>query len=269
MPPKPGITYDELKEMCTRKIPAKVPKEPGPFPGAAVNGGAYLGAPGKEVFAWLPFLSDKQMDEIAEIMTERWPVFTGAHVGNAACIRYIYGQFEKQGALKSKEIFRKMRNDFPDWELPRKFIKIMEEKFKEKNKHYGLCILYEMEGHRLGDEAWTQRNKEKGREMEKTYLASVKHAHKCNSYKQMFTPYFWVSRYFSKLGDYEKSVYYAKKTIEEAEKHCPDKRESYVQKLRDCIDHVRSVEGRKWKNWKKYCKRHITNPCVIKAWQKY
>ena len=89
-------------------------------------------------------------------------------------IRCIYGQFEKQGTLKSQKEFKKMEKKKPDWTLPRKFIRLLYKEFEKIENYYGLSVLCEMEGHRLGDEALICRSKNKLKKMEKTYTYAEK-----------------------------------------------------------------------------------------------
>lgn len=245
-----NINFDQLIELCSKpKIQVKPAKVPGPMEGA-FNGGCYLGTPGKDIYLFLPKLTAEQFEKLVDVHSKQYPKKPpGNHVGVAACVRYIYGQFEKQGTLRSPRDMKRMRKEGVDWKLPRRFIEALRKKFKERKHYYGLCILAEMEGHRLGDEALLQKSRSKLNEMEKTYLDSVKYAHKCKSFKQMFTPYYWSAKYFMVFEDEEKALHYSKTTILEAEKHCPDARASYVDKLLDCANYLKK-KG-KWHKWRR------------------
>jgi len=113
-----------------------------------INRGEYIGSPGKNIFFMLDHMTDDEMDDVADRLSNQWSKTPpGNHVGYAACIRYIYGQFEKQGIMRSKNDFNRMKEDKPDWVLPRKFLKYLENQFEKKDNYYGLSILCEMEGH--------------------------------------------------------------------------------------------------------------------------
>ena len=268
----PEDKWKQLMWLCEQKIWIKPPEEDGPVPWA-VKGGHYLGAPGKEIFYSLPALSDEQWDALAEKHARQWPSplagepykTPGNHVGYAACIRYIYGQFEKQGVLRSKQDKQRMTNSGVNWDLPRKFMDTLKEKWLENDCHYGLCIAYEMEGHRLGDEVVINKDLSKLQEMEKCYLKSVEYASMCNSYKQMFTPYYWASRYFMEAKDMRRACNYSEKAIVEAEKHCPDARGSYVAKIVVCANYLKKNNPKKWKRIQSM---DIQNRCVKKMMSK-
>ncbi len=258
------LSFNELVKLCSCKILSKVPKQPGNIKGA-FNGGDYLGRPGKDVFFALPFLSDEQMTIIADVLSNQFPhISPNNHVGYAACIRYIYGQFEKQGVLRSEEDFKRMRKEGIEWDLPRKFMSFLKKNFEEKQNYYALCIYYEMEAHRLGDEGVLQKDKIKIEEMEKTYLRSVEYAYKCNSLKQKFTPYFWAFKYFEKLENHEKALFYVVKTLEQMEKFCPSPKQGYLVKAEDCARYLKKFHNDKWKELYKFYKNHSKNDCILR-----
>ena len=216
----------------------------------AFNGGTYLGSPGKDIFFFLPKLNDKQFKKLIKVHSRQYPrTPPGNHVGVAACIRYIYGQFEKQGTLRSSKDMKRMKEAGINWGNPRKFIFALRKRFADENHYYGMCITAEMEAHRLGDEALLFGSAKKVREMEHMYLESARYAHKCDSFKQMFTPYYWSAKYFMKFRNQEKALHYSKITLLEAEKHCPDARGSYVDKLLDCANYVK--EHGNWSKWRR------------------
>ena len=63
----------------------------------AEYGGVYIGSPGRDIYFMLPFLSECQMKEVAEKLSEKFPLKPPkVNVQYSACIRFIYGQFEKQ-----------------------------------------------------------------------------------------------------------------------------------------------------------------------------
>jgi len=233
----------------------------------AEYGGIYTGSPGRDIFFMLPYFTDIQMKEVAFKLAEKYPYVPPAnHVQHAMCIRFIYGQFAKQGILRSEKDFNRMKEEKIDWSLSRKFLKLLHEEFDNMKKYYGLSILYEMEGHRLGDEALINKDISKLDEMEKTYNKSVEYASKCKSYKQLFTPYFWASKYFMKFKDKKRAIKYSKLTIINANKYCPDSRKSYVEKLATCLQYLKDKDENWNKFYKKY-KKNIKNKCVKRAFK--
>lgn len=263
-----NLSFEQLKELCSKKILAKVPKVPGPMKGA-FNGGDYLGRPGKDIFFSLPKLNEEQFNEIVEILSHRFPHDPpNNHVGYAGCIRYIYGQFEKQGILRSEDDLKRMQGEDIDWSLPRKFMLALKNKFEEQNNYYGLCIYYEMEAHRLGDEAFLNNDEIKRAEMEIRYMESVDNAYKCGSLKQMFTPYFWCFKYYARLGDHDKALYHVLLTLQQMEKHCPSSKQGYLVKAQDCAKYLKKHHPVKWKEILSYYKKNAKNECIRKLVKK-
>ena len=186
----------------------------------AMYKGIYVGSPGKDIYLMLPFLDKEQMKEVAIKLSQHFPKFNyGKNANIAACVRFIYGQFEKQGVLKSNEDFKRMKKEKPDWSLPRKFFKLLYKELEKNDNFYGLTMLCEMEGHRLGDEAVINKDKKKIKEMENSYSRCIKYAYKCKSYKHMFSVYYWMGEYFKEIDDTDKAVKYFKLSIVNANKY--------------------------------------------------
>ena len=262
------LDFDKLLGLCEGHIPVVVGQKKVNVKGA-FKGGDYLGSPGKDIFFALPCLAEEEMLRLAKKHCKQYPQDPpGNHVGIAACIRYIYGQFEKQGVLRSKSDRNRMSKEELDWSLPRKFINIMREVFDERDHYYGLSITAEMEGHRLGDEAVLNKDADKLKEMEDMYVESALMAHKCGSYKQMFTSYYWAARYFILMDVTDKAVHYSKVTIKEAEKHCPDARGSYVEKLLNCAKYLRKHDKKSWNKWRNKVSAKANNTAVKKMFRK-
>ena len=258
-----GLLSKEVKGTQIRGIKVKRKIE------GAIYGGFYIGSPGKDIFLMLEYLSKEQMGDVAHKLYEQFPVVPpGNHVNIAACIRFVYGQFDKNGILRSDKDFKRMKKEKPDWELPRKFLKLLYKEFENNNSNYGLSMLCEMEGHRLGDEAVINKDKEKLKEMKKVYDKSVSFAYKCKSYKQMFTPYYWAAMYFIKFGDIVNSIKYSKLMVKQAEKYCPDSRGSYIDKVVRCLRCIKGGDKKEWKEFYKGYKKKIKNRCVKTAFKR-
>jgi len=262
------ITHDNLIKLIKLGVLSKVPEQPGEIEGA-LNGGNYLGRPGKDIFFAFSDMNQTEMKQVAEELAKVFPKEApGGHVGFAACIRYIYGQFEKQGTLRSDEDFDRMKKEGVNWDIPRTFLTLLWTEFEKNENYYGLTILSEMAAHRFGDEWLLTGDLKKRLDMEESYLKSYEYAKKCNSYKQMFTPFYWAAQYFIKAGITKTALEYCFKTIQQAEKHCPDSRKSYVEKLTDCISYIKNNDRDNWDAYKREW-RKPKNVCVKKAFSKY
>jgi len=258
-----GLISKEVKGTQLRGVEIKQKIE------GAVYGGVYIGSPGKDIFLMLKYLNKVQMEEVAYKLCEQFPITPpGNHVNVAACIRFIYGQFDKNGILRSNEDFERMKKEKQNWDLSRKFLGLLYKEFEKNNNYYGLSILCEMEGHRLGDESVLNNDKGKLKDMESKYRESVLFAYKCKSYKQMFTPYFWASLYFLKFGDTDNVVKYSKLTVKQAEKYCPDSRGSYIDKVEKCLKNIKKANKKEWKSFCNKYKKIIKNTCVKKAFKR-
>ena len=234
----------------------------------AIYEGIYIGSPGRDIYYMLPFLNETQMEEVVDKVADKFPkIPPDNHVNIGMFVRFLYGQFEKNGTLRSDKDLERMQNEIIDWDSSRKFIKLLFNKMVSSDNFYGMCILYEMEAHRLGDEAILNSDSEKFVKMEEMYNKSVEFAHKCESYKQMFTPYYWCFEYFKKGKNKNKALEYSYLTMKNAEKYCPDARPGYISKLLSCIKYIKKYDK---KNWKNFCKiyKNSKNKCVKNTFKK-
>ena len=231
----------------------------------AMHLGVYIGSPGKDIYMMLPYLNDDQMTEVAIKLSNQFPKKIPRNYGNiAACIRFIYGQFEKQGALRSKKDFKRMKNEKPEWSLSRFFLKLLYKELEKNNNYYGLSMLCEMEAHRLGDEAMLNSSSKKIEEMEKMYLKTIKYAKKCNSYKHLFSMHYWASEYFREFGDIDKSVKYCKLSIKNATKYYRkyfNNGEGYYSKrFRKSYQYIRdNISEEEWHGFEKKYRSRVKN----------
>ena len=213
----------------------------------------------------LPHLSEEQMREVSVLLSEKFPKKIPRNYGNvAACVRFIYGQFEKQGILRSKKDFKRMKEEKPDWSLPRKFLKMLYKELEKKNNYYGLTMLCEMEAHRLGDEAMLNNSENKLEEMEIMYLRTIEHAFKCKSYKHLFSMHYWASEYFFKFGKTEKSVKYCILSIKNAtkyyRKYFANGEGYYSKRFRKSYQYIRDNVGNdEWKKFEKKYRNKVKN----------
>ncbi len=275
---QPHITYKELLEISSwgvfamnykktsicdekyKKIKAEAVKN---IIHGAYCRGLYSGSPGRDIYLMFPYLTEEQTEELADMVVSKFPTSDpGNHVNVSVFVRYLYGQNEKNGIFHSKAYFKERQNQDVDLSLPRKFVRLLFDRFDESGNFYGLSVLYEMSAHRLGDEAVLHQDLNKLGEMEESYRKSVKYALKCNSYKQMFTPYYWAFEYFRKFGDREKALSYAYQMIEKASKYCPDRRDGYRRKVGQCLKYIKQSDKNKWISYRKKCQNPANSKCV-------
>lgn len=239
----------------------------------AFRGGEYIGAPGKEIFFSLKNININQMKIVAAQLSQFFPKHKTPtnHVKWAACLRYIYGCFEKQGCLRSKEDQDRMTKEQPDWDLPEQFIDILKDIFEKDKNYYGLTILHEIRAHRLGDRCLIFNKLELLNEMIKEYTLSTNFASKINCVKHLFANWYWAGSYYAKCGQINKAIEFHKKNIEAMCKYCPDSREGYQTKAADSLKFLKNnLDHSDWIVWFKNSKSSIVNPDVKKwaLWRK-
>ncbi len=268
---KRHITYKQLLEIVSwgifsmkmkrNSVSDKRLKKCVPIKGAIYNG-IYVGSPGKDIYFMLPYMDKGQMREVAVLLSKSFPSIPPKSYGNiSACIRFIYGQFEKQGVLKSEKDFKRMEEEKLDWTLPREFMWFLFEEFRENKNYYGLSMLHEMEGHRLGDEALIYKDKKKLKEMEQNYFLCIEFAKKCKGYKHLFSIYYWEAGYFKKFGNINKAISYFKLSILNAEKYYykyfPNGDQYYSKRLLNAFQFVKENDSKNWKKFNNKCKKNI------------
>lgn len=258
---KPHITYEQLKKIVSWGIFNRPIKGNGCDTSdidhlkieGAVYGGIYVGSPGKDIYLMLPYMSDERMKKIVVILSDNFNKKIPISYGNvAACIRFIYGQFEKQGILKSDKDFDRMKKEKIDWTLSRKFLNFLKKELEIRHNYYGLSMIYEMEGHRLGDEAVINNDNKKLNKMERIYNKSVDFAYKCKNYKHRFSVFYWAGEYFSKFGDVENAIKYFKFAVINAgkyyHKYFPNGEQYYSVRLKKSLKYIKKNNKEAWKD---------------------
>jgi hypothetical protein len=244
-----GVFTKEMKGTCIKDSELVGIMELRPKMKGAYYRGVYVGSPGADIFYFLPYLSEDQMRVVARMLAELFPkIPLYHHVQTSACIRQIYGLFIKEGILLSDERMRQMANSNLDWSLPRKFLGILCEEFKKIKNYYGLCIVYEMDGHRYGDEAVLEKSKDRLELMRQSYKMSVKYAFECNCKKQVFTPYYWGAKYYDKYGDKKRAVEWYSLMIENFNEKGAKRKGVYTAKLMDAVNRIRKLDMEKFLN---------------------
>jgi hypothetical protein len=232
----------------------------------AFRNGRYLGAPGKDVYFALPYMKDADVIHVIRAMVEAFPFRPPSnHVGYAACVRYIYGCFDKQGCLLSNQHKNMMIEENEDWSLPNRFVDKFADECRIDNKNYGLVIYYEMKAHRIGDRiVITNDYSDKLEAMLDCYNKSQKLATKIKCWKHTFTPFYWAACYLENI-DKKMAIKYHKKAVIYAEKFCPDARPGYREKMKHSLRYLKKhlSGGRRasFKRWLFSC----SNRCIIKT----
>lgn len=244
-----GVFTKEMKGSCIKDSELVDVMELRTKMKGAYHRGVYVGSPGADIFYFLPYLSEDQMREVAKMLGDLFPkVPLHQHVQTSACIRQIYGLFIKEGILLSDKRMKQMANSDLEWSLPRKFLGILCKEFKKIKNYYGLCIVYEMDGHRYGDEAVLKKSKDKLELMRQSYEMSVKYAFKCNCKKQIFTPYYWGAKYYDKYGDKKRAVEWYSLMIENFNEKGAKRRGVYLVKLTDAVNRIRKLDIEKFRS---------------------
>ena len=260
------ISFIQLKMMLERGVVGVVKDNARPVFDFGFRRGLYLGAPGKDIFFTLPYLNDEEKEETAKIFASLYPKKPPSnHVKWAACIRYVYGCFEKQGCLRSKTDKKRMIKENSDWSLSIDFMNRVAKFFESNDNKYGLVIHYEMLAHRYGDRAIIEKNADLLVTMMDFYQKSSRIAMDIKCWKQTFTPFYWAAGYYVSLGEKEKAVKCHLKCIHRMEKYCPDAREGYREKAKVALKYIRKhSEKEEWLKFRRKYKKY-KNKCLRKV----
>lgn len=232
----------------------------------AFRKGNYLGCPGKDIYFALMFMDmdSEEMRDLAEATAAMYPATAPTnHVHTAACIRYIYGCFDKQGCLLSKKHQKMMAKEDADWSIPNRFMALLKREFKKQDNKYGLIILHEMRAHRFGDKACLKNDQRYLRLMMGHYLRSQKLAEEIKCWKQTFTPFYWAASYLERF-DTKRAMRYHQKNLLMMEKYCPDARPGYSNKaIHSFLYLKKNMEKKVWKKFSQKAKK-FRNKCLHK-----
>ena len=257
------MVFEQIVEMLNAGIMSVVNKTPRfPF---GFRGGNYLGCPGKDIYFILSDLSDEQFCCVAKKLASLYPQKPpNNHVKWAACIRYVYGCFEKQGCLRSKRDKERMVEENLDWTLPVQFMDEVSKYFKRFDNKYGLVLHYEMLAHRWGDRAIIEKNKFHLETMLGLYHKSQAMGRGIKSWKHTFTPFFWAAGYLASMKD-SKAVNYYKLNLKMMSKYCPDAREGYREKAKTSLQYIKAHSNTD--EWNEFYVKHKKrkNKCLRKV----
>jgi hypothetical protein len=260
--------FDRLISLVKMGIKDTVNKTDKPIIGA-FREGLYLGAPGKDIYLALPLLDETQLKLLAKELSDCYPMKSPkGHVGYAACIRYIYGCFDKQGCLLSQSKLKMMIAEKEDWSLPDIFTGMLNDFFIKKNCYYGQIIYNEMKGHRTGDIILIEKNYKLQNVMLNHYNTAQVLACKAKSWKHTFTPFYWAASYLEKYN-IDLAIEYHVKNIKMMEKFCPDARPGYREKAIHSLSFLRKkMLPKEWASMSKWLKK-CKNKCIKKIKMKF
>lgn len=258
------LSFEQIMSMLDAGIIGEKFRHP-PFEFGFRNG-HYLGAPGKDIYWCLYEFTDEEMVKCANKLASLYPTKPpGNHVKWAACIRYIYGCFEKQGCLRSRADKNRMIEENPNWSKPTEFMDKVRKCFEKSGNNYGLILHYEMLGHRIGDRIIIDNDLSRTPEMILTYRKSQSLSKKVKSWKHTFTPFYWCAKYLFETGQKELAKTYYQKCLRNMEKYCPDARQGYREKATTAIRNYKACASREeysdLKKWLASCK----NRCLVKV----
>ena len=230
----------------------------------------YLGNPGKDLFFWIETVPPaEQIDKIAQVLADKFPR-TPPHnpIQYGACVRYIYGMFEKQGVLRSKADKKRMIKEQQSWDSSEPFITSLYNCLEYIKSYFGLALLCEQIAHRLGDKSIMKNDLAFLVPMEQYYEKAYKYALKCMSKKHLMTTYHWASMYFIEAKQTDKAITYCRKAVKAANAYCPDARQSLRDKIVDNIKYLKSNDP-DYKAFIKYWSKNAKNKAVIAVVKKF
>jgi len=134
---KSHISFESLLSVIRLGPGRSQKKREGPIKGA-INGGYYYGAPGKDIFLWMPFMTDDQMEIVSEELYQIWPKkITKRHEIPGLIMRYLYGHGPKNGIFywKHNHVRKNLLENPRDYSLPRKFSNILKQVFEQHGFH--------------------------------------------------------------------------------------------------------------------------------------
>lgn len=174
------------RDIVTRKIQL-------PVLDYAFDGGNYLGCPGKEIYHFLISARNDDIREITQAVSLKFPSLPPSRaVHLSSFLRYVYGCFEKQGALKHKEQFV---DNIPNWNKVEIFMDDLLDFFSKQRNQYGAMICYEMMAHRAGDLAVLNSDSTSLKKMLDLYNKSANLAVVVGARKNAYSTYYWALRY--------------------------------------------------------------------------
>lgn len=255
-----SLKYEQIIELVSKGI------GPTKYDGA-LKGASYLGNPGKDIYFWLQTdPSEEETKDVAKLLSKSFPKKPPHNpIEYGACVRYIYGMFEKQGVLRSKDDKKRMIEDQQSWNESEIFITFLNEELSKNKNYFGLALLSEQIAHRLGDKAVMKNDDSFLIEMENQYRLAFKYASSCNSKKHLMTTYYWAGRYFAEMSKKDKAIQFYRKAVKAADQHCPDARRSLRDKIVDELRYLKKHDpdfSSFYSYWKKNAKHKAVKAAI-------
>ena len=253
-----SLSYTKMLELVKKGIGESK------YTGAFKNAN-YLGNPGKDIYFWLEtelMPNEPQIYTISKNLSRHFPKKPPHNpIQYGACVRYIYGCFEKQGILRSGNDKKRMIESKQSWERSVKFIEHLYNHFMEQQNFFGLSLLSEQMAHRYGDRYFIDNDEINLKLMEDYYMRAYNFALKCVSKKHLMTIFYWEGRYWAEIGNKEKAIYYYRKAVESANSYCPDARNSLKDKIMDEFKYLAKHDPN-YKEFRAYWKKKAINKAV-------
>jgi len=225
--------------------------------------GDYLGCPGKDIYFWIKEDGDvNKMNHAAYLLSKNFPQKPPHNpIEYGACVRYIYGCFEKQGILRSPKDKKRMISSKQEWKKSSVFISFLFKHLENDKNYFGLALLSEQMAHRFGDRYVIDEDDRNLLLMEEYYMKCYQYALKCKSKKHLMTTFYWEGRYWAEIGNKKKAVKYYRKAVKAANEYCPDARKSLQNKIMDEFRYL-SKHDKEYHAFRSYWKTNATNDAV-------
>ncbi len=254
-----------MKHLKYKQVMELVPLGIGPakYKGA-FRDADYLGNPGKDLFFWIDQTSPPETDmkSVASLLSNQFPSSPPHNpIQYGACVRYIYGCFEKQGILRSKSDKKRMVSQKQEWEQPSIFISHLFESLESNKNNFGLALLSEQMAHRYGDRYVIDKDRSSLPLMEEYYRKSYEYALACGSKKHLMTTFYWEGRYWAEINNKEKAIHYYRQAVKAANRFCPDARQSLREKIMDEFKYL-SKHDPEYSSFLSHWRKHASNKAV-------
>lgn len=233
-----------------------VPKKHSMAPvGGAIDGGLYMGCPGKEIFYSLESLSHDDSVSLAACIASMFQSEPSKVVHLYCFLRYIYGCFSKQGCCLSNVELERMRSENRDWSKSDIFVGAMIEYFKSTGNIFGQILCYEMQAHRIGDLAVIRNDLSLVADMLYLYNRSAILADQIGCAKNACSANYWAFRYLRLLNKSSGEwMPYVIKFCDNVEKY--DKRGTIKTKIGSVIEVAHKELDTK--TWNDFVSNHLS-----------
>jgi hypothetical protein len=232
----------------------------------AIDGGIYMGCPGKEIYYSLPFFNLEEKDQLIVLILNAFPMGTGRSVHLSLFWRYLYGMFDKWGCLNDREdVLGKFKNSPVDWSLYFDFVERFLSAAEGKNP-YAYIIASEMYAHRLGDQYLINQKKVYFKQMIEMYDKTISLSTQLSVAKNSFSAPYWCCIYLFKMKKFDQSYYYGNLFLDNCNKYCHSK--GAYNKMRSAVGVLYQISTpEQWGEILEKC-NNFDNRLVYKMWKR-